>query len=475
MASQSTGVTTGTVTPVSSTKSSNSSSSTPGLLNSDTSNWEYQLSQVLGALGEYQYNWAQNTYNTTSAITDQQINNYLTTAQTGSSMANNLLGRYQSIFQPLEDQYVQEAGSYASQARINFNMGAAQSKSEQASEAGLKNSEQTLQSYGIDPSSGRYQDLIASQKTAAAAAAAGAGQQAELATEQTGRTMRQNAIAMGQQIPGQTVNALNSAYQGIAGAENSALGRANVGATLTDSANPYFSSAMQAKLPSVGNTSSSSGSTNGSSSGASGGGGGAGQIHDPDQGGGGGQNNGSGSRSSGGTYTQGGSTPFSNSGNIHGKASEAGASEDGGVMPQYYDPSYSTDTSVNDAATNYLNDPTAGANSAGQYQMGGGGNYAGYDQGGGVLPGGNGQPQGGGHVPASMSPSGGQQTDDIPGVIPQTGGQARLNADEFVIPKDVAMWKGQEFFQKLIEGSRKARMGAPAKPSTSQPMQQGAQ
>ena len=41
---------------------------------------------------------------------------------------------------------------------------------------------------------------------------------------------------------------------------------------------------------------------------------------------------------------------------------------------------------------------------------------------------------------------------------------AKLNVGEFVVPKDVVSWKGEEFFQKLIEGSRKAKPQAPAKP-----------
>lgn len=64
-------------------------------------------------------------------------------------------------------------------------------------------------------------------------------------------------------------------------------------------------------------------------------------------------------------------------------------------------------------------------------------------------------PTTGGAVPLSASPSGGQQVDDVP---------ARLNAGEFVMPKDVTSWKGEEFFQKLIEQSRKAKQGAGAKP-----------
>lgn len=72
----------------------------------------------------------------------------------------------------------------------------------------------------------------------------------------------------------------------------------------------------------------------------------------------------------------------------------------------------------------------------------------GLAEGGSVTPGGN--------VPTEASPTRGQAIDDVP---------ARLTAGEFVVPKDVASWKGEEFFQKLIDGSRKAKESATAKPS----------
>lgn len=66
----------------------------------------------------------------------------------------------------------------------------------------------------------------------------------------------------------------------------------------------------------------------------------------------------------------------------------------------------------------------------------------------------------GGQVHQSMSPSGGRKTDDV---------NAHLNADEFVVPKDVARWKGEEFFHGLIAKSREARakmsQGVGGKPS----------
>lgn len=63
---------------------------------------------------------------------------------------------------------------------------------------------------------------------------------------------------------------------------------------------------------------------------------------------------------------------------------------------------------------------------------------------------------GGNYVPPEASPSQGGAVDDVP---------ARLTAGEFVIPEDVTSWKGEEFFQKLIDQSRKAKDGASAKPS----------
>src|SRR5215218_2900686 len=64
-------------------------------------------------------------------------------------------------------------------------------------------------------------------------------------------------------------------------------------------------------------------------------------------------------------------------------------------------------------------------------------------------------PHSGVPVTSDMSPSGGAAIDDVP---------ARLNPGEFVVPNDVVKWKGEEFFQKLIEGSRKRKQEAPAKP-----------
>jgi len=83
----------------------------------------------------------------------------------------------------------------------------------------------------------------------------------------------------------------------------------------------------------------------------------------------------------------------------------------------------------------------------------------------------------GGHsgaIPYSRSPSYGKDTDDVHGVLNQTGEPLRLNAGEFVMPRHTVAWKGEEYFQRLIEKSKKARAGAGAKPTMKPALRQGA-
>jgi hypothetical protein len=98
---------------------------------------------------------------------------------------------------------------------------------------------------------------------------------------------------------------------------------------------------------------------------------------------------------------------------------------------------------------------SSGIGSLGGALLGAAGNAGGFAalfEDGGAVPGTATQ---GGNIPAEASRSRGAAIDDV---------DAKLNVGEFVVPKDVAAWKGEEFFQKLIEGSRKAKQTAPAKP-----------
>jgi hypothetical protein len=91
--------------------------------------------------------------------------------------------------------------------------------------------------------------------------------------------------------------------------------------------------------------------------------------------------------------------------------------------------------------------------------LGIGAKFFGFAEGGDVpeaIPTNDNAPTQGGAIPMGVSPSAGQAVDDVP---------ARLTAGEFIVPRDVASWKGEEFFQKLINQSRQAKQGAAAKPA----------
>jgi hypothetical protein len=66
----------------------------------------------------------------------------------------------------------------------------------------------------------------------------------------------------------------------------------------------------------------------------------------------------------------------------------------------------------------------------------------------------------GGAVPTGASPTAGQASDDVP---------AALTAGEFVMPRDVTQWIGEQGLQKMIQKSRKEMQMAQAKPSPTQP------
>jgi hypothetical protein len=90
----------------------------------------------------------------------------------------------------------------------------------------------------------------------------------------------------------------------------------------------------------------------------------------------------------------------------------------------------------------------------------------GYDTAGPVAPYPGGNPTApppdgtpGGAVPTGASPTAGRATDDVP---------AALTAGEFVMPKDVTQWVGEQGLQKMILKSRKEMQTAQARPSPAQ-------
>lgn len=228
---------------------SSASTSTPVVIQTPQSMFALTVAQAAEAVGNYEFQWALQQYQKTSVLTDQVVNQFLQAAQYGLGLAKTTMNQYDQTTVPEMNQLASEAGSYSGAGRQQFNMGAAESDAAQAANSARLNTIKNLQSFGVDPSSGMYAELENAANTQAGASEAAAGTQAEVNTQNTGRQLLEQSIAAGQQLPGDTVNALNSAFQGVAGAENAELSNANTGATLTGAAAPFFQAAMGLRYP----------------------------------------------------------------------------------------------------------------------------------------------------------------------------------------------------------------------------------
>ncbi len=461
-------------------QSSSQSSSSTQVLDYPERAFLDSIAQYAGQVGQNVYNWAQGEYAKNSSLTDANITNYLNTSSKALTQAGALNDRYNNVINPEIDAQRREADLYASKDRQLRDMGAAESGQLQGTEAALANHKRDLQSFGIDPSAGRYAGLDEAARVSGAAAAVGAAQQAQRADETTGQTLRNqnigNASSAAVAQNAGTINDYNTALQGFAGAENAGLANANTGIALQGAANPFLQTAASYK-PITGTVSQSTSNSSGSSTGSS-------QTTDPaaaakdqsqpkDQSqaqspsgsGATGGLGGSGSTSSDGSSSSGsgdGSDPFSydyGSGNGDytdftdaggtGSADNFGLDYSGGST-------YGFDSGGNMDTSGY-NDPGAM-----DYGGGGGGEY--FAAGGAI-------PEDGGAIPESASPSRGAAVDDVRAQLP-SGKPINVNAGEFVVPEDIVRFKGEEFFQKLIAQARKARVTAPAQPTHGAPQRQ---
>lgn len=316
-------------------------------------------------LAKDQLDWAKEQYGKDREISDRVISAGLARQAENDAAATKDRQRYENVFQPQEDKLVADADSYASDGRRELEAGRAQASVAENFETSRRSAAQALESYGIDPSSTRYAALDAGSRIAQAAASAAAGNTARGEVDDKARSLRSEAIQVGQAYPGNVATTSSTSLQSGNQAVNSGLA-----------------------------TTGSGGSTMGTAP----------------------------------QYQQLGT---------------AGLNSTGDLMNNSYN------NQLNQFNANQQSSSGLGAALGGIAGLVGNSSLASGAAGLGMFL------EDGGPVPDHASPTAGKAIDDVP---------ARLTAGEFVIPKDVLSWKGEEFFQKLIEGSRKAKPQAAAQP-----------
>ena len=389
-----------------------------------------EAAQLSFKLGQDQLAWAKDQFAQNKGMTDQIVQSMLSDSASARALQekqlalqNSALGiqqgqldlqrknqqnsdelyqRYKDVYQPAQDQYLADANAYDTPQRRDQMMGAAQAQVGDQFAAARDSATRQLESFGVNPASTRFAALDLGTRVQEAAAKAAAGNQAALNTEATGFALRNQAIGMG----------------------NPLLGASNASA---NTANASGSNALGATGQAVNAGNSALGAVTGAAG-----------------------ISGNANNAQNATYAT-GAGAMGNPASYIGTGTSA-LGQWGNTLNQGYQNQLS-EFKANQSASSGIGSMLGGIAGLGMSAIPGGsifGKVLGFAE--------------GGAIPMGASPSGGAITDDVPAQV-NGGPEVRVNAGEFIIPRDVVAWEGEKSLQNLIMKARKAKEGAGAKPA----------
>ncbi len=392
-----------------------------------------EAAEVSATVAREQLAWAKEQYAKDREVSDRVVEDAMRRAEEQDALARKDRARYETVFQPLEDELIADSKSYNSETRREHEAGAAQADVSSQFDAARHNAMEQLESYGVDPTQTRAGALDVGVRAQEAAARASAGNQARARTEAMGMALRDNAINIGRGYPGQTAQALNTAIQSGNQAVNSGNATTANGANAMGTGVQWQGQSTGA-LNTWGNTlnmgyNNAIARTKANNESSSGIGSALGLI--------------------GGIASK--FLPFSDE-RVKENITPVGKTDDGQIVYKFnYKGDDVTQMGLLAQEVEQMHPDAVSENAEGIKMVD-------YDR---ALPVGDGGEEdphyaGGGAVAVEQSPSRGAALDDV---------NARLTVGEFVVPQDVMSWKGEEFFQKMIAQSRQAKQTAPAKPA----------
>lgn len=138
--------------------------------------------------------------------------------------------RYEDVFLPMQDRFIQEAEGYDTPERREAEAARQMVDIQRQVEAQRSNADENLRSMGIDPSQMRSGSLLNQVQVMAAAQQAAAGNQGRQMIEDRGRALRADALNLGMGLPAQS--AANFGMASTAGSGAMGAAGAGQGATL---------------------------------------------------------------------------------------------------------------------------------------------------------------------------------------------------------------------------------------------------
>lgn len=378
-----------------------------GLINSAT-----QLQQQYAGIMNDQLQFAKGVYNENKPFYQQAMTQDLAAQKSQNEFADQQRARYNQLYAPLQQQFVGAVQNYNSPTEAARARGQAMATVGQQYEAAGAAAKRQLQSYGVDPSSARFGALDIGTRTGEAAATAAAGTQSDVNRENTSLGLQAQALNIGNGLPAQAtasnasatgagsgaVNAATSSYAPYAPAIANPVAFGNLSTTALGQAGQFTNMGYNAAMNQY--------SAN--------------------------QNSSSGWGSALGTIAGIGLSFLAKGGRVPAPSAEFPSPAARGSVP-----TQSAKLNPPRGMSRLSNIPTHMT-------------YAG----GGAID------LSGQQVPPSMSPSGGAATDDVPATVSQQPGgppqgQAAINVDEFIMPKDVANWIGGKQLQNMVMKARK--------------------
>lgn len=148
----------------------------------------------------------------TDALSQEVTRDQLATSRQQQAWAKEDRSRYQGVFQPLQDEYIERARDWDSPERQAAL--AAEARADVIGNASLQQQagNRALAASGVNPASGRYQGVNRSADLATGLAAAGAQNNARSQVRGQALALRESAINLGNGLP---VSASNSAAMGL--------------------------------------------------------------------------------------------------------------------------------------------------------------------------------------------------------------------------------------------------------------------
>lgn len=141
------------------------------------------------------------------ALTKQVTEAQLASQTQANQWAADDRSRYETVYQPLEDKYVDTATNWDSAEREASQAGEARADVQNASDLQRQTSNRQMAAMGVNPNSGRFAATQRSGETATALASAGAANNARNTVRQQGIAMQADAINMGKGLPSQAASA----------------------------------------------------------------------------------------------------------------------------------------------------------------------------------------------------------------------------------------------------------------------------